>query len=261
MGLAATPFLAVFGASGSGKSSLLRAGLLPAVRAGRLPDSQRWLTVLLTPGPHPLQELAIRVAALQGIAPRSLHADLIADPASSDLAVRQALAAKPEAAQVLLVVDQLEEVFTLCADEGERARFVDALLAAVRGSESCARVVLGVRADFYARCADYPGLVAALRDAQVLIGPMGQDELRRVIVEPAAGAELKVQPELVAAKLADVAGRPGALPLLSHALLETWRRRKGSTLTLAGWGAIPERCTAACGWRAHASGLPRPRRG
>jgi energy-coupling factor transporter ATP-binding protein EcfA2 len=129
--LARGRFLAVFGASGSGKSSLLRAGLLPAVRAGRLPDSQDWPTVLLTPGEHPLQELAIHVAALRGIAPGSLHTDLRTDPSSFDLAVRQALADRSPTTQLLVVVDQFEEVFTLCRDEGERAGVVAALLVAV----------------------------------------------------------------------------------------------------------------------------------
>jgi transcriptional regulator with XRE-family HTH domain len=230
-------FLAVFGASGSGKSSLLRAGLLPAVGDGRLPHSEQWATVLFTPGEHPLEELAIHLGAVQGIAPGSLHTDLAADPASFHLAVRQALLSKGEGAQLLLVVDQFEEVFTLCQERDERTGFIDALLGAVQRADSRTKVVLGTRADFYARCAEHPGLVGALRDAQVLIGPMNQDELRSVIVEPAAGAGLAVEPELTATILADMEGEPGALPLLSHALLETWRRRQGQRLTLAGYQA------------------------
>ena len=126
--LARQRFLAVFGASGSGKSSLLRAGLLPAIRAGKLPGSQEWSTILLTPGEHPFEELAIQLGALLGIATGALRTDLEADPANLDLAVRQTLVGRPPLAQVLLLVDQFEEVFTLCGDEGERTGFIEGLL-------------------------------------------------------------------------------------------------------------------------------------
>ncbi len=235
--LAKAPFLAVFGASGSGKSSLLRAGLLPAVWAGELPGSQEWLTVLLTPGEHPLEELAIQLAAVQGVSSGSLHTDLTADSANLDLAICQALAGHPEREQLLLVVDQFEEVFTLCPDESERACFIDALLGAVSSPGSRARVVLGVRADFYARCADYPDLVAALRDTQVLVGAMTHDELRSAITEPAAHVGFTVEPALTATILGDLGDGQGALPLLSHALLETWKRRRGRVLRLADYRA------------------------
>ena len=145
--LARQRFLAVFGASGSGKSSLLRAGLLPAIRAGKLPGSQEWSTILLTPGEHPFEELAIQLGALLGIATGAPRTDLEADPANLDLAVRQTLVGRPPLAQVLLLVDQFEEVFTLCGDEGERTGS-SRLLGAVRSPRSRARVVLGVRADF-----------------------------------------------------------------------------------------------------------------
>jgi WD40 repeat protein len=180
------PFLGVFGASGSGKSSLLRAGLVPAL-PGR--------SVVLTPTANPLREL------------------------------RERTAERPD----LLVVDQFEETFTLCEDDGERTRFVAALLEF--------KVVIGCRVDFLDRCAAMPALVAALRDAQVLVGPMTADELRRAIVEPAAAMGVKAEPEMVAAAIIDAHGRPGALPLLSHALLETWRRRENHRLTLAGYRA------------------------
>jgi WD40 repeat protein len=234
--ISAARFLAVFGASGSGKSSLLRAGLLPAVGAGALPGDQKWAAVLLSPGAHPLEELAVRFALTGGVTPGLLHADLVTNPASLDLIVRRAVATGP-ATQVLLVVDQFEEVFTLCQDETERAAFIRALLAAASGPRSGARVVVGIRADFYGRCADYPALVAALQDAQVLMGAMSRDELGRAVTEPAAGAGLAVEPALVSTIVTEVEGRPGALPLLSHALLETWRRRRGRTLTLAGYEA------------------------
>ncbi len=230
-------FLAVFGPSGSGKSSLLRAGLVPAVRAGGVTGAQDWSIILLTPGEHPLQELAVHLAAEGRISVGSLRADLEADPASVGLVVRQVLLTKAPQTRLLLVVDQFEEIFTLCQDERERARFIDALLAARNGSENGATVVLGVRADFYSRCAEHAGLVAALQDSQVLLTPMQPDDLRAVIIQPAARDGLTVESALIETILADVVGRPGALPLLSHALLETWRRRRGRRLTLAGYQA------------------------
>ncbi|WP_345511533.1 hypothetical protein [Phytohabitans houttuyneae] len=212
--IAAAPFLAVFAPSGAGKSSLLRAGLIPAV-------PKDWVTVLLTPGATPVKELVERLGG----------ADTDADAVRA--AVREALAGRPEEARLLLVVDQFEEVFTLCADERERATFIDLVMTIT--AEPAARVVIGARADFYARCAAYPVLVEALRDRQVLVGPMGDDDLRRVVAGPGRSAGLKVEAALVEAAVADARGQAGALPLLSHAMLETWRRRRAGALTLAGY--------------------------
>ncbi|TCO47410.1 hypothetical protein [Actinocrispum wychmicini] len=177
-------FLGVFGASGSGKSSILRAGV--AARSG---------AVVFTPGPHPV--------------------DAYAAAGTADL----------------VVVDQFEEVFTLCADEAERARFIHQLLSADTN------VIIGVRADFYGHCGQYPDLVAALGDAQVLVGPMTVDELHDAIVQPATAAGCRVEAGLVSRLVADAAGQQAVLPLISHVLLETWRRRRGMTMTVAGYEA------------------------
>ncbi|MFJ2649897.1 hypothetical protein ACIO1C_24645 [Streptomyces sp. NPDC087420] len=229
------PFMAVFGASGAGKSSVLRAGLLPSVRAGAVEGSQDWPTVLLVPGERPVEELALHLANLKNIEASSLCDALSADPEGIRLTVRQILMGLPDTARLLIVVDQFEEVFTLCRDERERARFVALLLAAVR--EPRARVMLGVRADFYARCAEHADLVAALDGRQVLIGPMDEADLRQVVIGPAKREGVKIEPELVEAVVSDALGQPGALPLVSHALLETWRRRRGTALTAAGYRA------------------------
>ncbi|ONI80541.1 XRE family transcriptional regulator [Saccharothrix sp. ALI-22-I] len=175
-------FVAVFGASGAGKSSLLCAGLVPRL-TGRV--------VVTTPS--------------ETGAP-----DLDAD---------------------LLIVDQFEEVFTLWPDVDQRAAYIDALLTA-----RC-KVVIGVRADFYGHCAQHPALVEALTDGQLLLGPMGPEELRQVIMQPAVKASCTVETALVSRLVADATGQAGVLPLMSHALLETWRRRRGTTLTLAGYEA------------------------
>jgi WD40 repeat protein len=186
-------FLIVFGPSGSGKSSLLRAGLLPA-----LPDRA---TVVITPGPHPRHQLT-----------------------------------PVDGPDRLIVVDQFEEVFTVCRDPAERAEFVE-LLIALSGDEHRTSVVIGVRADFLSSCLLIPGLATLLPSSTVFVGPMTEDELQRTVTGPAALAGLSVERALLAQVLADAKGQPGALPLLSHALRETWRHRRSTTLTLSGYVA------------------------
>jgi WD40 repeat protein len=217
--LVGAALLGVVGPSGSGKSSLLRAGLVPALREGVLPGSRRWRQVLMRPGEHPMRELARLLEVedhgpglLLGAAQRCTRAD----------------------GRLLLVVDQFEEVFTACRDPQERAGFLNELLGGA-GAEQGAIVVVGLRADYYGRCAEHPGLATQLGASQVLVGPMRPEELRRAIELPAGRAGLRVEPALTQAMVADVAGEPGGLPLLSTALLEGWERRQGRTLTLVGY--------------------------
>ncbi|MFI7544898.1 hypothetical protein [Actinoplanes sp. NPDC049599] len=197
-------FVAVFGPSGSGKSSLLRAGLLPALAPAPGGPRRPVSTRVITPGDRPART----------------HAAL--------------LTAREPGRETVVVVDQFEEVFTLCGDAAERTEFINLLLAA-RERGSGLRVVLGVRGDFYGRCADHDGLVRALRDANLLVGPMSPDEVRAAVGKPAAAAGLVVERALTARVVADVAAEPGGLPLMSHALLETWRRRRGRMLTLEAY--------------------------
>jgi WD40 repeat protein len=229
------PFLAVVGPSGSGKSSVLRAGLLPAVWGATLPGVSSWTTIVLTPGAHPLEELAAQLGAVCGLPAGSLLDDWQADPIRVRLTIRQALAKEPANARLLLLVDQFEELFTLCSDEAERRGFIRAL-AGLGGEADCgASVVLGVRADFYARCAEHAELVAVIQDHQVVVGPMAAAELRQAIEGPVAQEGLALEAGLVETVLADLGDEPGSLPLLSHALRETWERRRGRTLTVAGY--------------------------
>jgi WD40 repeat protein/DNA-binding SARP family transcriptional activator len=211
--------LGVVGPSGSGKSSLLRAGLLPALREGVLPSSQRWRQVLMRPGEQPMRELA-RLLDVRDDGP--------------GLLLRAAEQCARADGRLLLVVDQFEELFTACQEQQERTSFLDELLAAA-GAEQGAVVVVGLRADYYGQCAEHPGLAAQLGASQILVGPMRPEELRRAIELPAERAGLRVEPELTETMVADVAGEPGGLPLLSTALLESWERRHGRTLTLAGY--------------------------
>ena len=204
--LAAGTLAGLVGPSGSGKSSLLRAGLLSRLGAGILPGSDRWRVALLRPGPHPAAELR-RV-----------------------LGPGDFLAALGPGERLVLAVDQLEELFTACDDERERAEFLDALVAAADDGERRAKVLVALRADFYGRCAAHPRFAALLSRNHALVGPMDRDELARAIELPASRAGLQVERSLVDALVADVAGRPGALPLLSTALLELWRLRDGRVL-------------------------------
>ncbi|MFD7658637.1 helix-turn-helix domain-containing protein, partial [Actinosynnema sp. NPDC059797] len=225
-------FVAVFGASGAGKSSLLRAGLIAR--------SEDRPVLSMTPGCAPLEECAVALSALTGCPVAELHAELRADPENLHLRIRQVTAGS--SADVLVVVDQFEELFTLC-DDVEREAFLGALLHAARSPSSAARVVLGVRTDFRTRCAEHPALAEAMRDAEVLVGPMTTDELRAAITGPAEVCGYRLEGALVATVLAETGGHPGVLPLLSHALLETWRRRRGTTMTLAAYretGGIAE---------------------
>ncbi|WP_354644123.1 hypothetical protein [Kitasatospora camelliae] len=254
------PLVGLFGASGSGKSSLLRAGLVGALEADPA-GADRWRTVLMTPTAHPLGELSDRIAKLSGGDPAALHEELARDPAALDIAVRGALATGPAGTRVLLVVDQFEEVFTLCADEAEAARFVDLLLDAALGPGRRTTVVLGVRADLLGRVTRHPRLTEALGgEAQLLVGPPSAEELREIVERPAEAAGLRAHPELVAVVLADAAEQPGSLPLVSHALRETWRQREGDGLTAAAYracggvrGALAQTAEAVYG------GLGRPR--
>ncbi|HUE98540.1 MAG TPA: BTAD domain-containing putative transcriptional regulator, partial [Anaerolineales bacterium] len=247
------PFIAIVGASGSGKSSLVRAGLIPTLHSqgfkNNHSDTQvdgrhNWKIVLINPTMHPLEALAMGINQHLKMKIRSadLHKD-VHDLRRYLLGMRQGEKQTPsqnpdrqELSRLLIVVDQFEELFTLCADEFERRAFIDVLLSIVdAGLEEHVHVVITLRADFYSYCGQYPNLREALTRAQIYIGPMSVEEVRRVIEEPARHGGWDFEPGLVELILRDVNREPGMLPLLSHALLETWHRRQGHTLTLQGY--------------------------
>jgi WD40 repeat protein/transcriptional regulator with XRE-family HTH domain len=264
--LAGTGLLMVSGVSGAGKSSLLRAGVLPRIRADGLaaaPGAACWPCVVCTPTRAPLDELALRVALLAGTDASAVRRGLVADPAGFALPARQAAQARPAGPaggsdglaperdqpapprRLLLVVDQFEELFTQCPDEGQRRAFITALHAAATAAHGpdqtpAALVVLGVRADFEARCADYPQLAGAVQDRYLVTAMTGR-QLRMAITEPAKKADSGVDDDLAEVLLAEVrTGQPGTfgagmLPLLSHALDQSWRSRTGQVLTLADY--------------------------
>jgi DNA-binding SARP family transcriptional activator/ABC-type glycerol-3-phosphate transport system substrate-binding protein len=232
---ASARFLCVVGPSGSGKSSVVRAGIVPALRRGAIEGSDRWYVVDVMPGSHPFRELE---SALLGVAvepPASLLDDLERDELGLVHAVERILP-DPEA-ELLIVLDQLEEVFTL-ADEDERARFLGAIVAAVGMHGSRVRVIATLRADFFDRPLSVRGfgnLLAARADA---ITPMSPEELERAISGPAERVGLEIEPGLVAAMVTDVVDRPGALPLLQYALTELAERATDGRLAIDGYREI-----------------------
>lgn len=244
----------IIGASGSGKSSLVRAGLVPALKKGgkllngaRSPEgSADWQVHIITPTAHPLEALAIALTrdSESVTAAATLVDDLSKDPRSLYFFLSRR-AQIDGSSHTLLVIDQFEELFTLCRDEFEREAFIDNLLTALapsplssgerNGAEGNITLIITLRADFYAHLAQYPELRDAVAQQQEYIGPMTTDELRRAMEEPARRGHWEFEPGLVDLILRDVGDEPGALPLLSHALLETWKRRASHVLTLKGY--------------------------
>ena len=226
-------FLAIVGASGSGKSSLVRAGLVSALRWNK--TSTDWHIHVLTPTAHPLENLAAELTDSVS-ATATLMDDLARDSRSLQIFTKRKLGLG-NGTRVLLVIDQFEELFALCRSEEERASFIGNLLTAASETDGPVIVVLTLRADFYAPCANYPQLREALAQNQEYIGAMGTEELRRAIEEPTRRGRWELEAGLVDVLLHEVGHEPGALPLLSHALFETWQRRRGRMLTLSGYAS------------------------
>jgi WD40 repeat protein len=251
----------VTGASGAGKSSLLMAGLLPALARGlQVQGSARWPHIVITPTADPLTKLATPLAALAGLHVIDVRDELAQHPHQAHLFAWQAVLAdaarsgrhlsqSTESSRLILIVDQFEQVFTLNAEEGteaERRAFIGALCAIATqptgpsGAPS-ALVVIAVRGDFWDRCAAYPQLAYALEEGQFVVGPMTESDLRLAITGPADAAGLQIEPSLIDTILGDLrtaasGNRVGVLPLLSQAMLLTWENREGDLLTSHGYG-------------------------
>jgi WD40 repeat protein/tRNA A-37 threonylcarbamoyl transferase component Bud32 len=219
--------LVIGGPSGSGKSSLMRAGQLPALAQGALPGSQGWQQAIFTPGPHPLDSLWGRLGELTGAPLPDIYSLEEAPGAAASRLVNTGLVA----------IDQFEELFTAGSDRAEREAFLGVLESLSTRDPAGVRVVVCIRADFYGACAAYPWLASAINANQVLVGPMTRSGLREAIEGPARRVGLRLEEGLADRILDDAGDDVGALPLVAHALVETWIRRKGRILTLDGYEA------------------------
>lgn len=248
--------VAVVAPSGAGKSSLLQAGLLPALEErglGSIPDSMSWPTLVITPGQHPLTSIAAAIPELDGILNPSEDSTATAHTlARARAAVWSYITDKRgSSGRLVLIVDQFEEVFTLAA-EAERRTFIDLLGSISEGGSTAAPpalVVLGMRADFSHNCFGYPPLEDALQNRQRLLPAMTISQLTEAIEGPAAAGGVKVEPALVHLLLQDaglinadgsITGRSdsGILPLLSHALRITWDRRRAGRGPMSAKGYL-----------------------
>lgn len=221
-------FLGVIGASGCGKSSVVRAGLVPALRAGSITGSHEWCIATMVPGPHPFEELEAALLHACGGSLESLSEQFRGD--NLDL-LRAILRIGPDH-DVLLVIDQFEELFLLGESEDERQRFIRNLSEALEDPHSRLRIVVTLRADFYDLPLSYPEPAGWIGGHQVTVPPLTPAELERAAVLPATHAGVEFELDLAAELVADVAGNPGALPLFQYTLTELYERRGSRALTL-----------------------------
>lgn len=231
-------FLGVVGASGSGKSSLARAGLLSNLRKGALPASQDWRYVVFKPGAHPLESLACSlVNSIEAAEAQRLIKDMCSDESTLHLHVRLALRDAAEDIRLLLLIDQFEEVFTRCPNsrEGraEQMSFIENLRYAATSEDSRAVIVITMRVDFAHRAAEFSSLAELLSHNQFIVSPMEPRELRSAIEEPARLAGANFESGLVERILTDVGQEPGNLPLLEYALSELFRQRRSDNVMTA----------------------------
>ncbi|MEH1806138.1 nSTAND1 domain-containing NTPase [Nostoc sp.] len=235
-------FLAVLGASGSGKSSVVRAGLLYQLKLGRrLSGSDTWQLKIFRPGINPLQNLALTF----------VESELSNIDRASQLAKAEELIAKgavglgqlitaAQTQRVVLVVDQFEEAFTQCQDITKRQQFFEYMLGALQRDDNKLCLIITMRADFFGKCLEqeYGGLAKKIPEHLVTVTPMNWEELETVIIKPAEQVNLAVEPELVSQMIADVEDSPGSLPLLQYTLTELWQQRTEERLTLTMYSKL-----------------------
>lgn len=248
---AANPaLLTVIGASGSGKSSLVRAGLLPTLKADTA--SAPWIMRVMVPGAQPVDALADLLMPLLKQNLRDILEELRRDEKGLHYLLRQLLAERDEAVYCCVVIDQFEEIFTLCTNEQERRAFIDMLTFAATQAHARNLFMITMRADFYQHAAQYQQLAQLLPVHQLLVAPLTRLELREAILLPAERVGLDLEKEVALALIQDAGNEPGALPLLQHALLELFNRRSADhTLTLKAYqdiegvhGALARRANA-----------------
>lgn len=225
----------VVGPSGSGKSSVVRAGLVPAVRAGAIDGSTDWFTSTMVPGADPYESLESALLRIAVNPPSSLLEQLRDGDRGILRCLRRCIG--DDDVRVLLTIDQFEEVFTSTAARNADA-FLDALAVAVHDPTSPLRLVITIRADYYDRPLTHPTFAPIVKACAVDVTPLAGDELERAIVEPARAAGVEFEPGLVARIASETTGQPAALPLLQYTLSELFDRRDQHVLTADSYDEI-----------------------
>lgn len=228
-------FLAVVGPSGSGKSSVVKAGLIPALRRGAVKGSNEWFFAEMVPGNDPFKELANTLTGVATTVPDDLIATLKATPAGL---INSLAAILPPQTDLLLLIDQFEEVFTLVEDERDINRFLEGLYVAVTAPQSPLHVVITLRADFYDRPLLHAQLSDLMKYSTEVVTPMTPQELEQAIVEPVRRVGVSYDPGVVSAIIAELSEQPGALPLLQYALSEMFEAREGRIISLEAYNNI-----------------------
>ncbi|GAB4573414.1 MAG: hypothetical protein Kow0077_15750 [Anaerolineae bacterium] len=229
-------FLAIVGPSGSGKSSLVKAGLIPALWRGELPGSERWYIIEMVPGAHPIDELEVALTRVAADQTDKIREYLDRD--NRGLTRIAGLLLPADSSELLLVIDQFEETFTLVEDDSERVHFMQLLHHAATAVRSRVRIVITLRADFYDRPLIYPEMGELVRSHLETVLPLSAEELERAILGPAEKAGITLETGLATSIIADVNYQPGALPMLQYTLTELFERRQGLVLTQAAYQAI-----------------------
>lgn len=224
-------FLAVVGASGSGKSSVIGAGLIPLLRK----HSSDWYVVKMTPGSHPIESLSVAVGGVATQPVDEIQQIFKREKTEGLHSVLKTMF-EQQHGELVLFMDQFEEVYTLCQDEAERTHLLDILYTAVMAQDSHIRLIIALRADYFDRPLDHAEFGKLMQTRTQVVLPMNADEIRSAIVKPAENAKLQVEDALVRQIIQDVEGQSGALPLMQFALYEMFKSRKGSlTLTLKAY--------------------------
>jgi DNA-binding SARP family transcriptional activator/WD40 repeat protein len=240
--------LVVVGPSGIGKSSVVKAGLVPALARGAVSGSESWLVTEMVPGRHPFEQLAAALERVGNVALPDAVGALTESGSALDDVVRQVVA---RGAEVLVIVDQLEELFTQTVDDDDRRAFLHLMVDLANRRNAVVRLVATLRADYFDRPLGYAGFDDVLRGRTIALGAMSTAELADAVRLPAAAVGVGVEPALVERITAEAELQPGGLPLVQHTLAELFDRRKTNTITLADFdeagglaGAVGRRADA-----------------
>ena len=229
-------FLAIVGPSGSGKSSLVKAGLIPALWSGGLPSSAKWFLINMVPGARPLDNLETSLTRIAADQASNLREHLDRD--GYGLSRVADLILPNDDSELVVIIDQFEQLFTLVEDELTRRHFLGLLENAVTDLHSRVRVIITLRADFYDRPLQYPNFGRLIQTHIETLLPLSAEELERAIVNPAQQVGVALEPGLALRIIEDVNYRPGNLPLLQYALTELFDHRAGRLLTSQAFAEI-----------------------